>query len=217
MELLPHAYLFRFGVPVPYVAGRPRSGKWPVGDGIEPLPLFSALDQASPNVLIRACWNEDGLGVAASVTGKQESPYAHSDDPAGGDGLHLWIDTRNTQGAHRASRFCHRFALLPAVGRGRSAKPALRSVEIPRARESAPPSDLSLIRVASEVARDGYRIEVWFPAETLHGFDPESSPRLGFHAVVKDSELGDRSLTVGDEFPTDHDPSQWTTLELVRP
>lgn len=216
MELLPPAFLFRFAVPIPYAAGRPKRGKWPVGDDIDPLPLFSALDEASGNVILRVCWNEKGLGVAAAVRGKTEAPYAPVAEPAAGDGLHAWIDTRNTQGAHRAGRFCHRFAILPAVGRGKSAKPAVHAVEIPRAREAAPAADLSLVQLATEFTRDGYRIEAWFPAETLHGFDPENSPRLGFHTVLKDSELGDRSLTVGDEFPTDHDPSQWTTLELTR-
>ncbi|HEX6983832.1 MAG TPA: hypothetical protein VF170_00580, partial [Planctomycetaceae bacterium] len=138
------------------------------------------------------------------------------DELAAGDGLHVWIDTRNTQGAHRAGRFCHRFAVLPAVGRGKSARPMVAAVEIPRAREAAPAADLSAVRLASDVTANGYRIEAWFPVETLHGFDPENSPRIGFHAVVRDSELGDRPLTVGDEFPTDHDPSLWTTLELTR-
>jgi hypothetical protein len=32
---------------------------------------------------------------------------------------------------------------------------------------------------------------------------------------VRDAELGDASLTVGPEFPYAHDPSLWSTLELV--
>ncbi|MBA3314334.1 MAG: hypothetical protein H0T47_13740 [Planctomycetaceae bacterium] len=217
MDLLPHAFLFRFAVPVPYAAGLPKRGRWLFGDDVASLPLFSAMDEATLDVVVKAAWNENGFGVAAEVTGKSMPSYAQPDDPAAGDGLHVWIDTRNTQGAHRAGKFCHRFAVLPAIGRGKSATPGVRAVEIPRARDATPTSDLELVRLASEVTKGGYRIEAWFPRETLHGFDPESSPKLGFHAVVKDSELGDRSLTVGDAFPTDHDPSMWTTLELIRP
>jgi hypothetical protein len=216
MELLPHAFLFRFAVPIPYVAGLPLRGRWPVAAEAVPLPLFSALDGDASNVVVSAAWNEDGFGIAACVSGKSEPPYAQPDDPASGDGLHVWIDTRNTQGAHRASRFCHRFALLPAIGRGKSATPGVRSVEIPRARDVSHSVDLDLVRFAVEVEKSAYRLECWLPKGTLHGFDPDASPRLGFHVVVKDSELGDRSLTVGDAFPTDHDPSMWTTLELVR-
>jgi hypothetical protein len=216
MELLPHAFLFRFAVPIPYGAGLPKRGQWPLGKEAVPLPMFSALDGEVSNVVVSAAWNEEGIGIAAEVSGKSESPYARPEDPASGDGLHLWIDTRNAQGAHRASRFCHRFALLPAIGRGKSAVPGVKSVEIPRSREVSQIVDLTAIRFAVDVGRTGYRIESWFPKETLHGFDPEASPRLGFHAVVKDSELGDRALTVGDAFPTDHDPSMWTTLELSR-
>ena len=214
MDLLPHAFLFRFAVPIPYAAVLPKRGEWPIGKVATALPMFSALDGEVSNVVVAAAWNDDGLGIAAEVSGKSEAPYAQPDDPASGDGLHIWIDTRNAQGAHRASRFCHRFALLPAIVRGKSAKPGMRTVDIPRAREASQNVDLSLIRFAVDVGKTGYRLEAWFPKETLHGFDPEASPRLGFHAVVKDSELGDRSLTVSDAFPTDHDPSMWTTLEL---
>lgn len=215
MELLPHAFLFRFAVPVPYGAGLPKRGRWPVGEEVAPLPLFSEMDAAVPQVVLRAAWNEHGFGIAAEIRGKQDVPYAQPDDPGSGDGLHVWIDTRNTQGAHRAGKFCHRFAVLPAIGRGKSAVPGVRSIEISRAREATASADLALVRMASEVSA-GYRVEAWFPREVLHGFDPDSSPRIGFHAIIKDAELGDRPLTVGDAFPTDHDPSLWTTLELTR-
>lgn len=183
--------------------------------------MFSTLDQTTtnvvlPEVVLRVAWNETGFGVSAVVDRIASAPFARADTPAEGDGLHIWIDTRNAQGAHRASRFSHRFAILPAVGRGKSAKPAVMAVEIPRAKDAAPPADLSTVKLATDVATKGYRVEAWFPAEVLHGYDPENSPRLGFHAVVKNAMQGDRSLTVGDEFPTDHDPSLWTTLELVR-
>jgi hypothetical protein len=216
MELLPHAFLFRFAVPVPYAPRRPKRGTWPVGDDLAPLPLFSELDSPASNVVLRAGWNEDGFGLSLVVSGKNAPPQARADDLASGDGLHVWIDTRNTQGAHRASRFCHRYAVLPAVGRGKSVRPVVAAVPIAQSREANRVQDLSPVRVAADMTNDGYRLEVWFPAETLYGYDGENSPRLGFHVVVKDAELGDRSLTVGDEFPTDHDPSLWTTLELTR-
>ena len=216
VELLPHAFLFHFSVPCARVADLPKRGTWPIGTAAAPLPLFSALDQGASNVVLRAAWNEGGFGVAAEVKGRTMPPHAKADELSAGDGLHVWIDTRNAQGAHRAGRFCHRFALLPAVGRGKSARPMVAAIEIPRAREPAPAGDLTAVRLQSEVTSTGYRIEAWFPAATLNGYDPENSSRIGFHAVVKDSELGDRSLTVGEDFPTDHDPSLWTTLDLVR-
>lgn len=221
MELLPHAFLFRFAVPIPHVAGRPKRGRWPVGDDVTPLPLFSALDRSAgdptpPDVVLRAAWNESGLGISATINGKSNAPYAHAESLAAGDGLHVWIDTRNAQGVHRANRYCHRFMLLPAVGRGKSAKPALVSVDIPRAKETAPLTDLSIIPFATEVIATGYRVEAWFPTQALNGFDPEHSPRIGFHAVLVDAERGEIPLTVGHEFPTDHDPSLWTTLDLMR-
>ncbi len=55
----------------------------------------------------------------------------------------------------------------------------------------------------------------WTPAECLQGYDRDSNPLLGFYYAVKDAELGEQFLTVGREFPFDHDPSLWSTLELA--
>ena len=73
-----------------------------------------------------------------------------------------------------------------------------------------------LLRVASQERPGGYVLDAWIPADTLVGYDPESNPLLGFYYVVRDAELGEQFLTVGREFPFDHDPSLWATLELVR-
>ena len=216
MDLIPHAFLFRFAMPIPPASDLPRPGQWPLGNKLPALPLPSRLDRRDVSVNLRVGWNEAGFGVGIDVAGKSEPPFASRDDPAAGDGLHLWIDTRAAQGAHRAGKFCHRFALLPAVGRGKSATPKVMAVEIPRARSAAPDSDLSLVTLAAEVTKTGYRLEVWFPAATLHGYDPAGSPRIGFFALLRDEELGVVPLTVGEEFPVDHDPSLWPTLELTR-
>jgi hypothetical protein len=63
---------------------------------------------------------------------------------------------------------------------------------------------------------DGYRLEAWFPADSLVGFDPAAHPRLGFYSLVRDAELGEQFLTVGREFPIEYDPSLWQTLECQR-
>ena len=38
-----------------------------------------------------------------------------------------------------------------------------------------------------------------------------------YHERTRTRPLRGFERTVGDEFPTDHDPSQWTTLDLIRP
>ena len=57
-------------------------------------------------------------------------------------------------------------------------------------------------------------MEMFLPAEALHGFDPETNRRLGFAYLVTDPDREDQYLTVGREFPIGEDPSLWATLEL---
>jgi hypothetical protein len=130
------------------------------------------------------------------------------------DGVQLWIDTRSTQTVHRASRFCHRFLLLPAAGAHAKQAVAIQK-PIARAREDAPFAGEGELTIASESRKDGYLLEVWLPGAALYGYDPESHPYLGFYYHVHDSELGDQFTTVGAEFPFAHDPSLWTTLHLA--
>jgi hypothetical protein len=77
-------------------------------------------------------------------------------------------------------------------------------------------SRASLLQSVSRATRSGYELEIWIPAECLQGYDRDSNPMLGFYYAVKDAELGEQFLTVGREFPFDHDPSLWSTLELAK-
>jgi hypothetical protein len=215
-SLLPHAFLFRFSVPVRHAAGRP----CPTGRLLElpddfRLPDFGTLDGLEPFADVRLAWNADGFGISARVDGRRHPPDCDAERPDESDGLLVWIDTRNTQSIHRASRFCHWFQFLPAGGGRRGDEPLVRQRSIPQAREDAPRADLSEILVRTHGDDAGYLLEVWLPAACLHGFDPDASPRLGFYYLVRDAERGEQFLTVGREFPFTHDPSLWTTLELL--
>ena len=107
------------------------------------------------------------------------------------------------------------FRIAARRGPGKSAHAEVQAVEIARAKDTTGTSDLQDILLVTDVTSTGYRLEAWFPVNSLYGFDMKHSPRLGFYAIIRDSELGDLPLTVGNEFPVDHDPSLWTTLELT--
>jgi hypothetical protein len=215
--LLPGRFLFRFSIDAPFVAGLPRSGS-ALLDLPETcrLPDFGELEAASPFADIRVAWNDGGFGISVHVTGKRQAVECDAEQPDQSDGLSVWIDTRNTQSIHRASRFCHRFQFLPAGGGRDDSDPMALQLRIPQAREDAPLAKRDDLQVASRLEADGYRLAAWLPAAALHGFDPEASPRLGFYYYLRDAELGEQFLTVGREFPFTHDPSLWSTLELVR-
>lgn len=216
-QLLPHRFLFRYSLPAKYSAKLPLRGKALLKlSAAHALPDFSDLDSATKFGDIRLAWNEQGIGIAVKVTGKSRPTVCRAAIPTETDGLQVWIDTRNTQNIHRASRFCHHFAFLPAGDGPKGDQPSASQLAIARAREDAPQTHINDVQVRSVIADDGYQLETWIPASALHGFDPESTRQLGFYYLLQDSELGQQYPSVGPDFPIAHDPSLWVTVELAR-
>jgi hypothetical protein len=215
-DLLPHRFLFRYALPVRYDRKLPKAGKKLLGLSADfALADFAELDQAPSFGQLRLAWNERGLGLSVEVKGKKRPPQCDSCSPETSDGLRVFIDTRNTQNIHRASRYCRQFYLLPAGGPDGSG-PVCVPAPIMRAREEAPRVNPAEIRLAADVSKTGYLVETWLPASVLFGYDPEAQPQLGFCYALRDAELGEQYLTVGPDFPFAVDPSLWSTLELKK-
>lgn len=217
-SLLPHRFLFRYALPVRYDRKLPHAGKKLLD--LPPdyaLADFSVLENAEPFGELRMAWNERGLGVSVVVAAKKSRPpWGDPRSPETSDGLRLFIDTRNTQNIHRASRYCLQFYLLPTGGGPDGSQPWGLQVPILRAREESPPANMSDVRLAAMISKTGYCLEAWLPSAVLHGYDPEAQPRLGFYYAIRDAERGEQYLSVGPEFPFAIDPSLWGTLDLVR-
>jgi hypothetical protein len=223
MPVVPHRFLFRFSFPVRRVEQSAAQKPFLDLDKTPPLPDLSGLDAAASFASLRAGWNDAGLGFRLEVGAKKMPVYADPNDPTQSDGLQLWIDTRNTQSVHRASRFCHNFVFwpIPANWPKGSTKEdggaaGSQQLAIALAKEDAPMGRAGLLRSVARPRRGGYQMDIWIPAECLQGYDRESNPLLGFYYAVRDAELGEQFLTVGREFPFDHDPSLWSTLELTQ-
>lgn len=215
-ELLSAAFLFRYSLPVKHRAELSKPGtsglKLPEAYA---LPTLRDLSSRPANFgELRVAWNAAGLGFSLTVRGKQTPTRSSPTQLNTSDSLLLWIDTRNTQNIHRASRFCHQFIALPGNGRGEKSAAHLQQLTIARAREEAPLAATVDLAAWSRLHDDGYQLDVWLGADALQGYDPESSPKLGFFYQIRDRELGDQTLSVDAEFPFDHDPSLWVTLEL---
>ncbi|WP_437185437.1 hypothetical protein SH668x_002542 [Planctomicrobium sp. SH668] len=160
-------------------------------------------------------WNPHGLAIQVKVTGKTKPCHCKPDAMLSGDCVQVWIDTRDTQNQHRASRFCHQFVGIPIGAGTDGTEPVVRQLPVGRAREDAPEVDPESLLAESTLEKDGYRLALWFPKESLHGFDPAPNSRIGFYVSVNDTELGKQALVVGDDFPYDVDPSQWISLQLA--
>ena len=212
--LLAPTFLFRFSVPYLHCSDSWSQGGVQLADEYR-LPCFAELEQRQLFADVRAAWNAAGLYFTVRVTGKSQPPWCRETRLDDSDGLHVWIDTRDTHNVHRASRFCHHFAFLPA-GAGRIFDQAVADqLLINRARENANPIRPGSLFIRSESRVDGYLLECHIPAAALTGYDPEQHPRLGFCYVVMDRELGWQPFSLGSEFPFDEDPSLWGTLDLI--
>jgi len=212
-DLMSPTFLFRFAVPC-----RCRRVVWDdQGTALEPrfrIPSFGELEGKAVFADVRAAWNHTGLSLSVRVAGKTQTPWCRAERAEDSDGLHLWLDTRDTHNIHRASRYCHRFAFLPLGDGPQFRRPTALWLPINRAKDDPKQVSAGTLPVRSQLHTDGYTLEAHVPAKAMTGFDPAEHPRLGFFYAVMDRELGWQTFTVGPEFPFAEDPSLWGTLEL---
>lgn len=216
-SLLPAPFWFRWRFPCPWVdlSPAPKGRMWSL-PAESRLPIPWAMEGKKPWWQLSAGWSEAGLGFSLDVEGKRTPAMFDADHPNLSDGLQLWIDTRDTRDVHRATRHCHQF--LARVSTRKSTKEPHVEVEarkIHRALADAPTDKASRIVARSGLTRTGWWLDLFLPAETLHGYDPDTNPRLGFGYSLHDPVVGDQFLTVGRDFPIGEDPSLWSTLELA--
>ncbi|MEE2752951.1 MAG: hypothetical protein VX910_03135 [Candidatus Latescibacterota bacterium] len=176
------------------------------------LPDLMALDQKDNYADVYIGWNADGIYFGVNAKG---SPGLEVDPkrPLKGDGVQIWIDTRDVREAHRASRFCHHFYFLPTGGR--SDGPVAGQVRIRRAREQGKPCEPQNISVFSRVSKKGFRLSAFLPADILNGFEPEDNNRFGFTYLIRDRKLGRQCWTADEPLPVGYDPSLWGTITLT--
>ena len=159
-------------------------------------------------------WHAEGLGLTLKVSGKRQPVAGTSKNLSYSDSLLLWLDTRPTGSVHRATEYCHHFACLPV---DKHADGATTVVTQPIAQQRAQriESDTRKFLTAVELKKDGYILDVWIPGSQIYGFGEVAElGRLGFYCVVQDTELGDQTLSVHDDFPISYDPSTWVQLDL---
>ncbi len=213
-RLLAPRFLFRFSTPLHHQAA-PWTKKGCDLNESHRLIGLSEIDGEAPFADVRAAWNEQGLFFSVTVQGKRQPLWCRDTRLDESDGLQVWIDTRATHSIHRASRFCHRFAFLPAGAGAKNLEPTADQLIINRARENAPPVRPRQLGVASRVTKSGYQLWAHLPVDVLQGFDPTEHPNLGFTYALLDRELGLQTFSAGTEYPYEEDPSTWATLELV--
>lgn len=214
-QLVPPRFLFRWSFSVRRLEHRLHHAGRLLGlsDDFQ-IPSLAELDNSASFADVRMAWSDEGIGLSIEVSGRSRPPKCLVEQPTTSDGLHVWLDTRNTQTVHRATKFCQQFSLLPAGGGPGGDKPIAIAVPMARARDEATLPEASLVELQSNVRNEGYWLDAWLPKEVLFGFEPSSHSNLGFHFVVRDSQFGEQTLAVTSEFPYASDPSLWQTMML---
>ena len=207
--------LFRFAAPCLHAEGLSPAKGINLAEKYR-LPCFAELEGKPSFADVRLAWSETGLALAVRVSGKSQAPWCRDSKIEDSDGVQLWIDTRNTQNIHRAGRFCHRFAFLPAGAGRRFDEPVAALLAINRAKESPREIDRGALLVQSAMTKDGYALAAFIPASALTGFSPADHPAIGFCYAISDRERGVQTFSVGPELPFAEDPSLWGTLDFVR-
>jgi hypothetical protein len=218
-NVLAPRFLFRFAVPL-----LRNDTAWKTGgvvlDESHRLLNLAELDAGSDDreprfADVRAAWNVQGLLFNVSVTGKEQPVWCREERLEDSDGLQVWIDTRATLNIHRASRYCHRYAFLPAGGGSGHAEPVAEQLLINRARENARPIRPRELQVAAKIMKTGYWLAAFVPAIALGGYDPHQHRQIGFTYSVYDRELGLQTFATGPAFPFQEDPTCWAALDLT--
>jgi hypothetical protein len=218
MALIPARFLIRVCHPCKYVKKMPLKNRDALIDLPESCRIdnLAGIDGTKNFADVRIAWNEHGVGFQAQVRGKEQLLQCDAAKPKLSDGVTLWIDTRDSRAGHRASRTCHQFHFLPTGGGTDKDEPAFVPSKIHRALQDASLAPASAVPFRCEMTKGGYRVEAFLSSAALTGFDPEEHPRLGLFYAVRDSELGEQTLSIGHEFPYGEDPSLWEVLELTK-
>ncbi|MCG8404385.1 MAG: hypothetical protein MI923_04210 [Phycisphaerales bacterium] len=179
------------------------------------LPALHAVDGEHGFAELYAAWHDSGLYIGCRVKGKREHPRCDASRFWKSDNIRIMTDMRDTRNIRRATRFCQQFYMMPAGGGPQGRQAIAGDAAIHRATENAPLADEGTIPVASNVTKTGYSLTAHLPTAILHGFDPVENPRIGLLIMVEDLELGQQSLTVGDDLNWWIDPSTWPTAILT--
>lgn len=223
MLTIPQNSFFRFRIPCRHTTSLWSKEGVALDESFR-LPFLASLNEDSnatnkpsqrPSYDFRIGWNEKGFVISLDVFGKSQRPWCRTVHPDESDGLQLCLDTRNIKDVHRATRFCHRLVFLPTQGTSGKIQPCVVWLPIHRAKDHPNPINLNSIRLTSQIKATGYRLDIFLPAETLTGYDPNENPEIGFHFILADKELGNQYFLLQPPLPIDQDPSLWGTLELV--
>lgn len=216
--LIPNGFLIDVEFPIRYRANSPKlDGRLSGWTDDELLPKFGALDKCPEYADVWACWNDSGLFLAFSVTGKRRPTKCNPRAFRQGDNIQVFTDMRDARTNRRATRFCQRFYFLPSGGSRSNDAAVAGTVPIQQAREFPQQVSADRLTVASAIDQHGYSLEAQIPPDCLSGWNPREHPRIGLFYLIENADLGSQFLVGGAELNPHVDPSVWATAVLELP
>lgn len=159
---------------------------------------------------VGVAWHENGLFLHVHVHKKfEEASYPKFTE---GDALELFLDTRDLKDAGFPTRFCHHFLILPQEVQG------VRALELTRFRteDSHPLCNPEKIEITFRASSREYFLNLYFPAEILHGYDPKNFDRLGLAYTLHRPQRSPQNFAVSSQYVSiAQNPSLWASCKLV--
>lgn len=155
-------------------------------------------------------YHEKGLYIGVEV----DKPFeqAHFPKVQMGDGLEIFIDTRNLQNVGSLHKFCHHFVFLPKEVDG------IQAAEVTRLKmeDSHPLCDLSLLHVDVEFKKHSYTMQIFIEADALFGYDLSVCKKLGFSYKLHGKNLRPQHLNISSEHTLfEKYPASWACFNFI--
>lgn len=174
------------------------------------MPDTSALMNGSSFATVSMGWNFDGIEVYIVV--EERITKCSYPDVSNGDSVELFFDTRDLKTSGHNTKFCHHFFFLPEAIDGHLTG-EITKFRTEDAHELCSPDDLN---VKVKKSATGYALEIFIPAQILHGFDPEQFDRMGFsYRINRAGDKPQEFSASSEEYQVEQQPSLWSSLKLV--
>jgi hypothetical protein len=129
-----------------------------------------------------------------------------------GDGVEIFIDTRNLKNVGSLHKFCHHFVFLPKEVNG------IQSLEVTRLRmeDSHPLCEPSLLHLDVEFKKNSYTMQIFIEADALFGYDLTACKKLGFTYKIHGKNYRAQHLNISSEqMLFEKYPASWACLNLI--
>lgn len=152
-------------------------------------------------------FDETGIELVFSVNAKVKD--VHYPAVERGDGIELFIDTRNVKTSKTFTTFCHHFVFLPEP------IDEMQGIEKTKFRgnESRPLADPEMLHPTVTQSNAGYEMTIHLTKEVLYGYRLDKKTKIGF--AYRIHRAGGQPQHFGmPDAGIEKDPSLWPTLLL---